>query len=147
MNVTEPLAVPNTGGWRQWQTITKIHHALPQARGTWRIVFDTNGPTTAVGNLNFIRILETAPAVPCRSDEPDGVGNLEHADQPGVDRQRNRRGRIPDRAIERGGNIYLDRVVGPNVTTYSNTGLTPGTSLSLPLARPTRTAFRLHRTW
>ena len=63
VNVTEPLAVPNTGGWQQWQTITKSI-TLAAGAQNWRIVFDTNGPTTAVGNLNFIRILETAPAVP-----------------------------------------------------------------------------------
>ena len=63
VNVTGPLSVPNTGGWQEWQTITRSITLTAGAQNC-RIVFDTNGPTTAVANLNFIRILGTAAPVP-----------------------------------------------------------------------------------
>ena len=63
VNVTGPLSVPNTGGWQEWQTITRSVTLTAGAQNC-RIVFDTNGPTTAVANLNFIRILGTAAPVP-----------------------------------------------------------------------------------
>ena len=63
VNVTGPMSVPNTGGWQEWQTITKSVTLTAGAQNC-RIVFDTNGPTTAVANLNFVRILGTAEPLP-----------------------------------------------------------------------------------
>jgi len=51
---TGPMSVPNTGGWQTWTTITKSNVALSAGPQVWRLVMDTNGPTAAVGNFNWI---------------------------------------------------------------------------------------------
>ena len=53
---TGPFTVPNTGGWQTWTTIRKTGLALGAGPQVWRLVMDTNGTTTAVGNLNHIRV-------------------------------------------------------------------------------------------
>jgi VCBS repeat-containing protein len=53
---TGALVVPNTGGWQVWQTITKSNVSLSVGPHVLRLVMDTNGPTTGVGNFNWIRI-------------------------------------------------------------------------------------------
>ena len=60
VNKTGPLTVPNTGGWQVWTTIRKSGVSLTAGQQTWRLVMDTNGPTTAVGNFNFIRATGTS---------------------------------------------------------------------------------------
>ena len=111
VNVTGPMSVPNTGGWQEWQTITKSVTLTAGAQNC-RIVFDTNGPTTAVANLNFVRILGTAATVPAGPTNLTATGNLDNPDQPRVDRQRNYRRGIPDRAIEWCRAIYGNSTVG-----------------------------------
>ena len=67
---TGPFTVPNTGGWQTWVTIRKTGLALAAGQQTWRLVMDTNGATTAVGNFNYIRVTAsgsggvTPPPVP-----------------------------------------------------------------------------------
>jgi phosphatidylserine/phosphatidylglycerophosphate/cardiolipin synthase-like enzyme len=53
---TGPMTVPTTGGWQTWTTIRKSGVTLSAGVQVWRIVLDTNGPTTAVANFNWIRI-------------------------------------------------------------------------------------------
>ena len=53
---TGPLTVPNTGGWQTWTTIRKAGVSLTAGTQVWRLVMDTNGSTTAVGNFNWIRV-------------------------------------------------------------------------------------------
>jgi predicted Rdx family selenoprotein len=55
-NVTGAMTVPNTLGWQTWTSITKTGVSLPAGTQVWRLVFDTNGATTAVGNLNYIAV-------------------------------------------------------------------------------------------
>ena len=55
---TGPFTVPNTGGWQTWTTIRKTGLSLNAGQQTWRLVMDTNGSTSAVGNFNFIRVVE-----------------------------------------------------------------------------------------
>jgi hypothetical protein len=52
---TGPLTVPNTGGWQTWQTIRAPGVTLAAGAQVWRVVMDTNGPTTAVGNFNWLK--------------------------------------------------------------------------------------------
>jgi len=59
-DVTGPLTVPNTGGWQTWTTVRKTGVNLPAGQQEWRLVLDTNGPTSAVGNFNYVRA--AAPA-------------------------------------------------------------------------------------
>jgi len=54
VNVTGPMTVPNTGGWQIWTTLTKTGVTLSAGPQVWRLVMDSNGPTTAVGNFNWI---------------------------------------------------------------------------------------------
>lgn len=62
-NKTGPLAVPDTGGWQSWTTITKT---VTLAAGTqvMRIVFDTNGASGGVGNFNWMRLDATSTSQP-----------------------------------------------------------------------------------
>jgi hypothetical protein len=53
---TGPLAIPNTGGWQQWQTITKTGVNLAAGVQIVRVVLDTNGPINFVGNVNYIDV-------------------------------------------------------------------------------------------
>ncbi|HZC81199.1 MAG TPA: carbohydrate-binding protein, partial [Nitrospiraceae bacterium] len=53
---TGPMAVPNTGDWQTWTTITKPNVPLSAGNQVWRVVMDSNGPTTAVANFNWISL-------------------------------------------------------------------------------------------
>lgn len=53
---TGPIAVPNTGGWQTWRTIRAPGVTLAAGAQVWRVVMDTNGPTTAVGNFNWLAV-------------------------------------------------------------------------------------------
>jgi phosphatidylserine/phosphatidylglycerophosphate/cardiolipin synthase-like enzyme/predicted Rdx family selenoprotein len=55
---TGPISVQTTGGWQNWQTIRVSGvSGVTLAAGiqVWRVVMDTNGPTTAVGNFNWLK--------------------------------------------------------------------------------------------
>ena len=55
---TGPFTIPDTGGWRSWTTIRKTGLSLSAGQQVWRLVMDTNGPTTAwVGNFNHFRVV------------------------------------------------------------------------------------------
>jgi hypothetical protein len=53
---TGPRTVPNTGGWQTWTTIRYPAIALSSGPQVWRVVMDTTGTTTAVGNFNYITV-------------------------------------------------------------------------------------------
>ena len=59
---TGPLTVPNTGGWQKWVTIRAGGVTLNAGQQLWRIVLDSNGESTAVGNFNWFRVTPTWPA-------------------------------------------------------------------------------------
>ena len=67
---TGPMTILNTGGWQNWQTITKTGVALSAGQQVMRIVMDTSGTTGYVGNLNYIAVTSalstdtTSPSVP-----------------------------------------------------------------------------------
>jgi hypothetical protein len=56
-DVTGPVSVPDTGGWQSWTTVRKTGLGLSAGQQSWRLVMDSNGPSTAVGNLNYFRIV------------------------------------------------------------------------------------------
>ena len=56
-NITGALTVPDTGGWQTWTTIRKSGITLSAGPQVWRVVMDTNGPTTAVGNFNYFKLI------------------------------------------------------------------------------------------
>jgi hypothetical protein len=53
---TGPIAVPNTGGWQAWRTVTKTAVALAAGQQVIRLVFDTNGASGLTGNFNWIAV-------------------------------------------------------------------------------------------
>lgn len=64
-NVTGALAVPNTGGWQNYQSVT--HQGVQLAAGLhiMRLSLDAAGPHGGVANFNFIRVTPgTAGAAP-----------------------------------------------------------------------------------
>ena len=60
---TGPLTVPDTGGWQTWRTIRRTGVALSAGPQVWRLVMDTNGATTAVGNINYLRVARVSATV------------------------------------------------------------------------------------
>jgi len=61
---TGRLTVPNTRGWQTWTTIIKSAVTLNAGPQVWRVVMDTNGATTAVGNFNYFKITPSVPSAP-----------------------------------------------------------------------------------
>jgi hypothetical protein len=51
---TGPISMPNTGGWRSGQTLTKTDLSLSAGQHIMKIVFDTNGSVGAIGNINYL---------------------------------------------------------------------------------------------
>ena len=56
VNKTGLIMVPNTNGWLTWETIRRTGIALNAGPQQMRLVMVTNGPSTATGNFNWIRI-------------------------------------------------------------------------------------------
>ncbi len=54
-NKTGTMTVPNTGGWQAFRDVTATV-SLSAGVQTMRVVFDGNGSTGAVGNLNYIKV-------------------------------------------------------------------------------------------
>ena len=54
---TGPMTVPNTGGWQAWTTIRRNGVTLAAGQQVWRLVNDGLGPSGAVGNINWIRVV------------------------------------------------------------------------------------------
>jgi hypothetical protein len=51
-NATGAIEVPNTGGWQTWRTVTIRGMPLKAGMRRLRLVFDANGSTDFVGNVN-----------------------------------------------------------------------------------------------
>jgi glucose/arabinose dehydrogenase len=61
---TGSVALPNTGGWQNWQTLTGISVNLSAGVQVMRVSFDQASSAFWVGNFNWIRIVPTdAPVV------------------------------------------------------------------------------------
>ena len=58
-DVTGIMAVPNTGWWQNWRTITSPSFPLHAGPHVLRLVFDSEG-----GNLNWIEIVPAVPSTP-----------------------------------------------------------------------------------
>jgi beta-glucanase (GH16 family) len=80
VNVTNSLTVADTGAWQNWRTITAPPFAMSAGQHVLRLVMDTVGTTTSVGNFNwlsFARIdsFSTGDWVLTWSDEFTGAAN------------------------------------------------------------------------
>ncbi|MDQ3803543.1 MAG: LpqB family beta-propeller domain-containing protein [Acidobacteriota bacterium] len=62
---TGPLTVPDTGGWWEWQTVTKTGVSLTAGQHVLRLALDTNGGSYSIGHFDTLRVVETsAPQTP-----------------------------------------------------------------------------------
>jgi len=55
-NVTGAIALPDTGGWDTWQTVTKTGVTLPAGTHVLKLVVDANGSGGTVADINWLRI-------------------------------------------------------------------------------------------
>ena len=54
VNQTGAIAVPNTGGWSTWKTVTKTGVALGAGTQVLKVVMDTIGASGSVANFNWL---------------------------------------------------------------------------------------------
>jgi len=57
---TGPIAVPDTGGWQAWQTVTTAGIPLTAGARVIRVVFVGGTSTGGVGNYNWFRLVESS---------------------------------------------------------------------------------------
>ena len=57
VNKTGSLAIPNTGGWQNWITVRKTGVTLSGGQQVFKVVMETDGATTFVGNFNYMRVI------------------------------------------------------------------------------------------
>jgi hypothetical protein len=69
---TGSMTVPDTGGWQAWRTITKSGVELEAGRQVWRVVMDARGPSGAVGNINYFRVVAASGTEPPTGSTPFG---------------------------------------------------------------------------
>ena len=72
---TGAFVVPDTGGWRQWESLTKDNIFLTAGTHTMRIVMDSNGPSGSVANIDSVSVYTGTPQF-----EPDYGSNIEAED-------------------------------------------------------------------
>ena len=58
---TGPIAVPDTGGWQMWQTVTTTGIPLSAGQHVIRVVFDAVATGGGVGNYNWFRFTSSTP--------------------------------------------------------------------------------------
>ena len=56
VNKTGSIAVPNTGGWQTWTTVTKTGISISAGTHVFKVVMDANGSSGSVGNFNWFAI-------------------------------------------------------------------------------------------
>jgi hypothetical protein len=57
VDLTGSLTLPNTGGWQNWQTLTRTGLALTAGAHVVRLVLDaSNVENSGVGNYNRLRL-------------------------------------------------------------------------------------------
>jgi subtilisin family serine protease len=55
VNVTGSIAVPNTGGWQTWASVSVPGIPISAGSHVFRLVIDTNGSSGYFANINFMR--------------------------------------------------------------------------------------------
>src|SRR5262249_11221875 len=56
VDVTGPLAIPNTGGWQNWTTVSSAPFNLAAGPHAIRLVVDQASSDGLVGNVNWIEV-------------------------------------------------------------------------------------------
>jgi hypothetical protein len=60
---TGVMSVPDTGGWNRYKTVFKMGVNLNAGRQVMRVAMDGNGPSGAVANFNYFRIMTSTDAM------------------------------------------------------------------------------------
>ena len=55
-DITGPIALPDTGGWNTWVTVTKAGVTLPTGAHVLKLVMDANGTGGTVADINWFAI-------------------------------------------------------------------------------------------
>jgi hypothetical protein len=55
-NVTGSIALPDTGGWNTWQTVTKTGVVLPAGTHVLKLIVDANGASGTAADINWFRV-------------------------------------------------------------------------------------------
>ncbi len=53
--ITDPIQIPDTGGWQKLQTITDTTKELPAGTHTLKLSLDTQGPSGSIGDIDYIK--------------------------------------------------------------------------------------------
>jgi hypothetical protein len=69
VNKTGAISIPGTGGWQRWVTLTKTGVSLSAGEQVFRVVTDSAGPTGAVMNLNYVRVVDSGDPPPPPASE------------------------------------------------------------------------------
>jgi hypothetical protein len=64
VDVTGAIALPDTGGWNIWKTVTRSGVTLPAGTHVMKLVIDANGAAGAVADINWISVSATSPPAP-----------------------------------------------------------------------------------
>jgi hypothetical protein len=72
-DVTGAIALPDTGGWGVWKTVTKSGITLAAGAHVMKLVVDANGSLGTVADLNWIDVVATPPATGPVSTPYSGV--------------------------------------------------------------------------
>jgi hypothetical protein len=70
IDVTGALAIPDTGGWQSWATVSRASVPLAAGPQVLRLVMDSIGSSGAVGNFNWIRVEPEQTSSPFRITAP-----------------------------------------------------------------------------
>lgn len=70
---TGAYAVPNTGGWESWTTLTKTGIFLDAGQHVMRLFEDAVGPSGSIANINWIRFTQEAGSQTPFSGAPAGI--------------------------------------------------------------------------
>jgi hypothetical protein len=84
VNKTGSLAVPSTGGWQVWKTITKTGVVLAAGPQVLRVVMDTNGAAGSVANFNWFALTSAATTTPPPPPPPVPPSSTAAFDVPGT---------------------------------------------------------------
>ena len=63
VDVSGPIALPDTGGWNLWQTVTTSGISLASGTHTLRVIADSNGAGGTVADINWIDVVASPPPV------------------------------------------------------------------------------------
>jgi hypothetical protein len=76
VNKTGSIHVPNTGDWDTWTTVTIPNVTLQSGIQIMKVVWDTNGTTGWVGNINWINVVSGSVATPTPTVAPTPIPTL-----------------------------------------------------------------------